>query len=192
VALVPELLRDHRLDGLEDPLLLALQVPGLPVAPGLRVVRSVEPFGGGVLEEPDDRRVAPEGASARPVPLLVQEPGNGLEAPVLQEELVDEQADGGLLRVDLELPVLPPVAEGGGAPEGLPELRPDGDRRCDPGGDLLPLPLGEGRDHGVEEAARGGGGVDCLLEGDEVSAALLEEIRELQKLLGVTSETGEL
>ena len=84
------------------------------------------------------------------------------------------------------------VAEGGGPAEGLAQLGADGDRGRDPLGDLLPLPLRHGGDHGVEEAAGRGRGVDRLLERDEVGARLAGRCRRIEKLLGVPGEPGEL
>ena len=91
-----------------------------------------------------------------------------------------------------DLAVLPLVAVGDLAVEGLAELGPDGDRGADPLGDLLPFPLGHRGDHGVEEPACGGGGVDRFLERHQVCSDRTENIGELQKLLGVPCQPGQL
>src|SRR5262249_18811040 len=75
---------------------------------------------------------------------------------------------------------------------GLPEARPDRNRGRDPGGDLLPLPLGHRGDHGVEEAAVRGGGVNRLLERDEIGPVLAEVFGELQEFLRVPRQSREL
>ena len=69
-----------------------------------RVVRAPETLGGRVVDEPLDGRIGEGLAVPGAVAGLVQKPGNGLLPPVLQEELVDEPADRGLVRVGDELP----------------------------------------------------------------------------------------
>lgn len=64
---------------------------------------------------------------------LVEEPRDRLQAPVLQEEVVDEAPDQGFLGMRHELSLHPVVAEGTLAAEGLAELRPDGHRGRDSG-----------------------------------------------------------
>jgi hypothetical protein len=122
----------------------------------------------------------------------VQDLCHGLEAPVFLEEVVDEAAERNFVGVYREALVYPAVPQRGHAPHGFPELGPDGDRGRNPGGDLLPLPLGHRGDHGVEEAAVRGRGVDRLLEGDEIGPLLPEELGEVQKLLRVPRKPGEL
>ena len=190
VALLPEFLGDDRGTGHPDPLRLRLLDP--LALHELGVARAAQALRGRVHDELLHGRI-PEGAAVpAPVAGLVQDLCHGLQAPMLLEKLVDEAAERCLVRVYFEALVYPAVPEGGRAAQGLPKPGAHGDRGHDPGGDLLALPLGHRGDHGVEEAAVRGRGIDRLLEGDEVGPVLAEELGEVQKLLRVPREPGEL
>ena len=190
VALLPEFLGDDRGAGHPDPLRLRLLDP--LAFDELRVARAAQALRGRVHDELLHGRI-PEGpAVLAPVAGLVQDLRHGFEAPVLLEEFVDEAAERSLIGVHLQALVYPAVPEGGHAAHGLPEPGTHGNRGHDPGGDLLPLPLGHRGDHGVEEAAVRGRGIDRLLEGDEIRSVLSEELGKVQKLLRVPRESREL
>ena len=158
----------------------------------LGVVGAAGAFGDGVAEQAIDGGVREFPAAARAVALLVQEPRHGLLPLVLKEEFVHQLPDRRLLRVRHQLPILPLVAERRSSPQRLPKLGADRNRGGDALGDLLALPLRHGGDHGVEEAAGGGGGVDGLLEGDEIRVGFPEKIGEVEQLAGVPSEPRQL
>lgn len=111
---------------------------------------------------------------------------------MLEEEFVDELADRGLGLLHDELPILPEIPIWGLPAQGLTELGADRDRSRNARGDLLALPLRHGGDHGVEEAAGRGGGVDALAQAHEVCLVVTEVVGELQELLGVAGEAREL
>lgn len=192
VDLGPERFGDDRVYRGVDPLALRLECDAPSPGLGAGVVRAAGPLGGGVSEEAVDRSVGELGSLPGAEPPFGEEAGDGLEAAYLEKQLVHEAPDRRLLLVRDEFPVHPAVAIDRGATEGLTKLRPDGDRGGDPGSDLLTLPLGEGGDHGVEEAASGRGGVDRLLEADEVGSRLPEEVGEVEQFAGVSGEPGEL
>ena len=191
-ALVEEGFRNDGFHLVEDPLAFRLQFPGPSAVRGLRVVGTTKALGGGITEEAFHGGIGEAGAVAGPVSLFVEEPRDGLLPPVLQEEFVKELPDGCLVRFVNERVVLPLVSEGGLAPQGFPELGSDGNGRRNAGSDLLPLPLGHRGDHGVEEAAGGGRGVDGFGKRDEVRIEFPEEFGEFEKLLRVSCEAGEL
>jgi hypothetical protein len=111
---------------------------------------------------------------------------------VLNVQIVDEAADGRLLGVGYEPLLVPAVAEGRGAPQGLAELRADRDRGRDAACDLLALPGRHAGDDRVEKAARSGRGVNGLFKGDEVGALRLKELGELQEFARVPREPRDL
>lgn len=127
VALGPEFLADDRLDAREDPLLAGFELPVLPLAQRLGVVGASGPFGDRVTDQTVDSRVGELATIASPVPLLVEQPRDGLLALVFQEELEDELPDWRFLRIDLELVILPLIAEWGSPARRLPELGADRD-----------------------------------------------------------------
>ena len=89
---------------------------------------------------------------------------------------MEQFPDGDFLGVRNQFFILPLIAEGGLTPQGFTQLGPDRNRGGHPIGDLLPFPLGHGRDHGIEETTGRGGGVDGLLEGDQIGVVLPEDI----------------
>lgn len=191
VALGPELIRDDRLDGGEDPVLLGFMDPFLAVPEALGIVCPVDSLGRQVLEEPGNGGIGKFCALTGAVASFIENPGDYLFPAVFQEELVDEFSNRSLLGVRAEFLVLPLIAEGGLAAGAFTELCPDWDRGGHPLGDLFALPLGHGGDHGIEESPGRGGGVDGFLEGDEIGVVLPEDLGEFQELLGVSGQAGE-
>ncbi len=191
-ALVPQLLADDGLDRHLDPLGTALRLDLLPVRREPGVVRYPDPLGGRVLQQAQDRRLRERRPRPGPVAGLVEDRRDRAQASVLGEELVHPAAHGSLVGVGDQLLALPPVAEGRLAPERLAEHGADGDGGRDAVGDLLALPLSHRGEQGVEEAPGRRRGVDCLLEADQSRVVLLERVRELQQLLRVAGEAGEL
>jgi hypothetical protein len=189
---IPEVGRHDGFDRHQDPLMRGLEDHPLAMRVRLGVVRAVLALRVRVFEEERNRRLGEGSAGAGPVAALVQDARDGLVTAVLDEEIVDEAADGRLCWIGDEPLVLAHVPEGRRAAGRFAELGADGHRGRHPRGDLLPLPGGHAGDHGVEEAAGGGGGVDRLFKGDEVGALCFEELRKLQKLLGVPREPREL
>ena len=122
-ALRPELLGHDRLDRGEDPVLPRLELPLLPLPKRLGVVGPARALRDRISDEPVDRRVRELPPAPGPVPLLVEESGDGLLPLVLEEELVHELSDWRLFRVRDELVVLPLVPVGSGSACGLAELR---------------------------------------------------------------------
>ena len=123
---------------------------------------------------------------------LVQNTGDRLFPAVLREELVYEGADGALLGMRHELPVLPLVSEGGGPANWAPHLGADRNGRGDALGNLFTLPLRHSRDDGEEEAPGRRAGVDCFLERDEVRLGFPKDIRKFEKFPGVPRQSGDL
>jgi len=188
----PDLLGDDRFHLGEDPVLLGLEHPMLLVAGAPRVVGASESLGGRVADEPVDRRIAPLRAVPGPVSRLVQEARDSFLPPMLEEEVEEELPNRGFFWIGNELAAFPAVAEGSSSPEGFTELRPDGNGSCHALRDLFALPLRHGRDHRVEQASRRARGVDRLLERDEVGSLGSEDVRELEKFLGVAGKSREL
>ncbi len=192
VALLPQLHRHDWLHLAQDPLVPGLLDPVLLVAEAPRVVGPADPLGRWVAEEPLYGRVAEAGAVPRAVALLIEKSGHRFLPPMLQKQLVHEPADRRLLGVGNQLPILPLVPERCLAAQGLAEFGADRHRSRHAFSDLLTLPLGHRRDHGVEEAARRRGRVDGLLERDEVRVVRAEDLGELQELFGISGQAREL
>jgi hypothetical protein len=156
VALDPEFLRDDRFDFKEHPLGFRLEDPGALAPVGaLRVVGAANTLGDGVAQEPVDGGVGELAALPGPVPPLIEHASDLLFPLAVTEELEHELAYRRLLGVNEKFLVLPLVAVGGLAAGRLASLGTDWDCGRDTLGDLLTLPLGHRRDHGVEEAAGG-------------------------------------
>jgi hypothetical protein len=190
-ALVEEFPGHDRLDVGPDPLAFGLEQPFDAIASG--VVGAVKALGHRVREEPPDGRLGEGLALAVAVAGFVEEPGYPADPSVLLEKFKDALEDGSFGGIgDEAAAVFPAVPEGSLSRHRLAELGPDRDRRGDPGGDLLALPFGQSGDEGVEEAAGGARSVDRLRQGDEVGTLLPEDVGELQKLLGVSGEPGQL
>ncbi len=162
------------------------------VAEALRIVGAPDTFGRRIAEQAVDGRIGELLAAAGAVAGLVEKPRDRLLPPMLEEKLVEPSPDRCLLRIGDEHPSLKLVAEGSGAPERLPELRPDGNRGGDALSDLLALPLRHGGDHRVKEPAGRRGGVDRLLKRDKVGVVITEEVREIQEVPCVARKAREL
>ena len=192
VRRVPDLLGHDRLHLGGHPLMGGLQVPALALAAGLRVVGAPLALRGRVADQALHGRVRELAAASRAVSALREDAGYCEEPTVLKVQLIHEAPDGGFLRVRYEALLVPAVAEGRGAAQGLAELRAYRDRGGHAARDLLALPGGHAGDHGVEEAAGRGRGVDRLLKGDEVRPLGLEELGELKQLPRVPREPRDL
>lgn len=191
IALIPYLFGHDRLDRDQDPVGLGLHVPLLALTSGTSVVRAAHPLGGPVPHEPDNSRVRKLRAVSGAVPPFVEDSRYCLLPPRFEEKLVDEPPDRCLGWVRHELAILPAVAEWRGTAEGLSHLGTNRDRGRNPFSDLLALPLRHGRDHGVEEAAGGGGRVDRFVEGHEVGIVFAKPVGEVEQLAGIAREAGE-
>jgi hypothetical protein len=192
IGRVPNLLGDYRLHIRGHPLMGGFQVPALAVAAGAGVVGAPGALGGRVADQALHGRMGELAAASRAVSPVGEDAGDREEPAVLYIQLVHEAADGRFLRVRYEPLLVPAVAEGSGASGGLAELGSHRDGCGDPARDLLALPGGHAGDHGVEEAAGRGRGVDGLLKRDEVGPFRLEEVREVEEFPSVPREPREL
>ena len=111
---------------------------------------------------------------------------------MLRKEFVDEAAHGRFGGVRYELLILPLIAEGRSAADGVPHLCADRNGLLHAVCDFLALPLAHGGKEREEEAPRWRAGVYGFLQGDEVCPCRAELVREVQKLFGVSRQAREL
>lgn len=192
MAFVPQVFGDDGLDRMKYPLTFRFQLPGLLTVGRLGVVGAADALGRRVTEEAIDRGVGEGGTISRTVTLRIEEAGNSLLPSMLPVEFIEELPNRGFLRIGDELVIPPLVAEGRSATERLAELGPDRYREGDAFGNLLPLPLRHGGDHGVEEATGRGRGIDRFGQRNEVRIVLAEAISEFEEFLRVSGKSGEL
>lgn len=162
-----------------------------PLTERLGVVGTAHSLGDGVGEEALDRGIREARATPGPMAPLIEHASDGLEATVLEEELVHESADSCFVIDNDEVAIPPGVAERCLTAELLAELRAHRNGLLHAIGDLFALPGRHRRDDGEEEPARWGGRVDRFTERDEIRIALVESVREVQKLASVAGETGQ-
>src|SRR5262249_51656199 len=99
VAFAPEFLADDRLDLLKNPLALRLQRPRLLAVSALRVVHAARAFGDRIAQQPLDSVIRELRTVPRPVALLIEKAGDGLEPAMLPEQFKDDLPDRGFLRI---------------------------------------------------------------------------------------------
>src|SRR5699024_5504907 len=128
VRRIPDLLGDDRLDLRRHPLMRRLQLPALAPPAGLRVAREAEALCGCAADQALHRCMGEPAAAPGTAAPVIQDLRDREEPAVLQEEVVHEAADGSLLGVGYEAAVLPAVAEGSRAAQGLAKLRPHRNR----------------------------------------------------------------
>lgn len=191
VAAIPEFFGDDGFALGENPLFLGLEVPALGAAYPLAVVAPVHALGCRVLDHVFDRHALKGPALARPVAHLVEHLGDGCSSLVLGEEFIGQFADRRLVGMDGQFLVFPAIAIRRLAAQRFAQLGPDRNRSRHPRGDFFALPVGHGSDHRVEKPAGGSGGVDRLLEGDQVGVVLVEILGEVQQFPGVAAQAGQ-
>lgn len=155
VAPLPKLGGDDGLHFIEDVLALRLYDELFTTLSIGGVVSAVDALGCGVAELEAHGGIRPLFVVPGAVASGVQHPGHGLDALVLIKKFIDQPANGSLLRMHRELFILPHVAVGGFAAEGLAHLGADENRAFDAVGDLLALPLGHAA-HQIEKQPPGG------------------------------------
>src|SRR5260221_11567606 len=89
VALIPKLFGDDRRNCVQNPIVLGFECPLLSRSAIFRVVRSMDAFGGWVLNEPVNRCVTPFGAVAGAETAIIQNARDRLLPAMLCEKFVD-------------------------------------------------------------------------------------------------------